>query len=173
MDKTIDKEAINMVNNSDISASTKEKVKDLIVENRRKRLSNQKQTKAKKEEKNTDELPFDDRMSSNLENEDKKEQEEIKEKELKEEKEIIKNKEEKEVLQSNENIITDDMDDSIITENQVKKEDKIPSMNDEIDERENMGIRNINIRDELIVEKTNDDKKTEASDDSLEDDSIV
>ena len=174
IDKTIDKEAINMVNNSDISTSTKEKVKDLIVENRKKRLSTKKQIKEQKEEEKADELPFDDRMSSNVVQEDKKEQEEIKEQELREETEIKESKKvENETAQSSDKIITDDMDDTIITKNEEKKEDKIPSMNDEIDERENMGIKNINIRDELIVENTDDNKKTEASDDSLEDDSIV
>jgi len=174
IDKTIDKEAINMVNNSDISASTKEKVKDLIVENRKKRLSTKKQEKEQKEKEQketSEELPFDDRMSSNVVQEEKKEQE-IKEQNLKEEVEENK-KIEEETLQASDKIITDDMDDTIITKNEVKKEEKIPSMNDEIDERENMGIRNINIRDELIVEKTDDNKKTETNEDSLEDDSIV
>ena len=202
MDKRIDKEAIDMINSSDISSGTKEKVKDIIIDNRKKRIKakNANKPEEKKEEKDetvnvlrntkeeektdeikerqeNEELPKENKITSNtiLDSVDSFRDEEI----ISKKEPKIEEKEEVQQVEKNENKNEELQDEPIITnnalENEVKKEERIPSMNDEIDARENMGLNNISTEDETLNKQENetDKKQTGTADDSLEDDSIV
>lgn len=193
LDKRIDKEAIDMINSSSVSSQAKEKVKDIIIENRKKRIKSKAVAKneevkeekvetvgilrnAKKEETAIEEekIPKENNITKNtiLDSIDSFRDEEIikKDESKKEFKDEIK-----EVKDKKEELFDEPIISSTSTENKVEKSEKIPSMNDEIDERENMGLNRINTDEEILnkQESKTDKKQTETADDSLEDDSIV
>lgn len=190
LDKKIDKEAINLVEQSDISTSTKEKVKDVILENRKKRLIEERDKKAVKEIQQQG-INNDDRLSTENPQEIKNENVSIKNNKIDNELELQKEEEEKnakteEITGSKEQEVffRDELtktNDGIVTniENKQSEEIKFPSMNDEIMMREQMSNNTnqntIGNSVEEINADTNDilSKETKTIEDSDEDDSIV
>lgn len=197
LDKKIDKEAIKMVNEFDVSHETKELVKDVITEKRREKLQELKRRENEKNRESNEGISQDDRLESNfgasssqnielnkqeeanyLRNEEKKD---IKEEQIQDEMlNNMKYEENKEEYQNNYNEVSsesknDDLDEkfeeNLITPFVINKneEENISSgsMNDEIDARENL---NSNMNITLNDEINARENKTNGQED---DDSIV
>ena len=190
LDKRIDKEAIKMVNESDVAPETKEFVKDIITEKRRAKLQELRKREETKESKEN--TMHDDRLEQNsyaeTSNENKEENIAIN-KNIQTEDDIKSTQEEVSHEEINEDLIShssdrteegndssdDGFDEQLITPftinpNEKNEEENISSgsMNDEIDLRENLSSNvNVTLNDEL---NTRDNKTNEQNDD---DDSIV
>lgn len=183
LDKRIDKEAIDLVNASEVSSYTKEKVKDAILENRKKRLQGEEDKKVNSELisegiNNDDRLSTSDFRNDSFEDSIKQVEEEkvVIETPVEE----IKEEQVNEVESRNaidEEIISKDEREEIQQVKVVEEEKNFPSMNDEIMMREQMqDSRSQQIFNEIDEQNiTNDinEKQTKTVEDFNEDDSIV
>ena len=179
LDKDIDKAALKIVSDIDASNQTKEKLKDIITDNRRKKLEkiredkkiSQDEIKPVKEE-NEEQIKIKDEVLPEKQIKIEEDLSEINNKILEDKKNIIENNESNDESNTNiENIIE-----------QPKEKIKYPSMNDEIMMRESMNEDfRVNINDELkyepkkedIIENKTEEKIAGTFEDSQEDDSIV
>lgn len=182
LDKRIDKEAINLVNQSDISKQTKEKVKDAILENRKKRLETQNNKENESKNDLEEGINNDDRLNQNIvESQNMKFENSIEDENINEEnKEYIERKEREISFEKVINGGTESINPITNSEiNNTFEEKKFPSMNDEIMMREQMqekteenSLRNQEQKEENNINNI-ENKQTKTIEDSDEDDSIV